>query len=153
MSAGPDLLGNRANRKFPVSGGAPDIILQCMKALVVLLAASGLLLASQRPAQAQVSWGIPLPFPFLFYNFNQGYQQPQPYYGTQRAYYSQPYYGSQPVYYRPGNSRSGDCTPSRHAYFYRPAYQPRYYYRPQPSYYYGPQPGYYGPGWGGYGGW
>ena len=98
-----------------------------MKALVVLLAASGLLLASQCPAQAQVSWGIPLPFPFLFYNFNQGYQQPQPYYGNQRAYYSQPYYGGQRVYYRPGYSRPGDCTPSRHAYFYRPYYQPRYY--------------------------
>jgi hypothetical protein len=60
-----------------------------MKALVVVLAACGLLLASQRPAQAQVSWGIPLPFPFLFYNFNQGYQQPQPYYGGQRVYYGQ----------------------------------------------------------------
>jgi hypothetical protein len=126
---------------FPFAGGTPDIILLRMKALVVLLAASGLLLASQRPAEAQVSWGIPLPFPFLFYNFNQGYQRPQA------------YYGNQPVYYRPGYSRPGDCTPSRHTFFYRPYYQPRYYYRPQPSYYYGPQPGYYGPGWGGYGGW
>jgi hypothetical protein len=139
----------------PVSfaGGTPDIIFQRMKTIVVLLAASGLLLASQRPAQAQVSWGIPLPFPFLFYNFDQGYQQPQPYYGNQSAYYNQPYNGGQPVYYRPGYSRPGDCTPSRHAYFYRPYYQPRSFYRPQPSYYYGPQPGYYGPRWGGYGGW
>jgi hypothetical protein len=56
-----------------------------VKALLVLLAACSLLLASQHPAQAQVSWGIPLPFPFLFYNFNQGYAQP--YYGGQRAYY------------------------------------------------------------------
>jgi hypothetical protein len=68
---------------FPFAGNTPDIIVQRMKAFVVLLAASGLLLASQRPAEAQVSWGIPLPFPFLFYNFNQGYQRPQPYYGNQ----------------------------------------------------------------------
>jgi hypothetical protein len=33
-----------------------------------------------------------IPFPFLFYNFNQGYQQPQPYYGGQRVYYGQGYY-------------------------------------------------------------
>src|SRR5208282_4564913 len=113
-----------------------------VKKLLVLLAACGLLLASQRPAQAQVSWGIPLPFPFLFYNFNQGYAQP--YYGGQRAYYGQGYY-----------CRPGDCTPSRRAYFYRRYYQPRYY-QPryyQPRYYYGPswQQSYYGPGWGGYG--
>lgn len=107
-----------------------------VKTLLVLLAAGSLLLASQRPAEGQVSWGIPLPFPFLFYNFNQGYSSPQPYYG-QRVYYGQR------SYYRPGN-----CTPSRSAYFYRPYYPPRYYY-------YGPawQPRYYGPGWGGYGGW
>jgi len=106
-----------------------------VKTLLVLIAACGLLLASQRPAQAQVSWGIPLPFPFLFYNFNQGYYS-QPYYG-QRAYYNRSYY-----------CRPGDCTPSRHAYFYRPYYRPRYYYGPawQPGYYYGPR-------WGGYGGW
>ena len=60
-----------------------------MKTLFALLAASGLLIASQHPAQAQVSFGIPLPFPFAFYNFNQGYYSQQPYYG-QRAYYSQP---------------------------------------------------------------
>jgi hypothetical protein len=106
-----------------------------VKTLLVLIAACGLLLASQRPAQAQVSWGIPLPFPFLFYNFNQGYYS-QPYYG-QRAYYNRSYY-----------CRPGDCTPSRNAYFYRPYYRPRYYYGPawQPGYYYGPR-------WGGYGGW
>jgi hypothetical protein len=39
-----------------------------MKTLFALLAASGLLIASQHPAQAQVSFGIPLPFPFAFYN-------------------------------------------------------------------------------------
>jgi hypothetical protein len=106
-----------------------------VKTLLVLIAACGLLLASQRPAQAQVSWGIPLPFPFLFYNFNQG-NYSQPYYG-QRVYYDRSYY-----------SRPGDCTPSRHAYFYHPYYRPRYYYGPalQPGYYYGPR-------WGGYGGW
>jgi hypothetical protein len=111
--------------------------IQCMKALLIVLAACGLLLASQRPAQAQVSWGFPLPFPFTFYNFNQGYYS-QPYYG--RAYYGQGYY-----------CRPGYCTPSRRAYYYRP----RYYYRPQyyyPQSYFGPS--YYGgPGWGGYGGW
>ena len=84
-----------------------------MKTLVVVLAACGLLLASQRPAQAQVSWGIP--FPFLFYNFNQGYQQPQPYYGGQRVYYGQGYY------FCPSS-----CTPTRRANYY----QPRYYYGP-----------------------
>ena len=105
-----------------------------VKTLLVLLAACALLLASQRPAQAQVSWGIPLPFPFLFYNFNQGSYSQQPYYGR-RVYY--------------GHTR--DCTPSRRAYLYRGYYRP--YYRP--PYYYAPewQPGYYGPGWGGYGGW
>jgi hypothetical protein len=107
-----------------------------VKTFLVMLAACALLFASQRSAQAQVSWGIPLPFPFLFYNFNQGYYSQQPYYG-QRAYYGQRYY-----------CRPGDCTPSRRAYFYRGYY-------PRPSYYYAPawQPGYYGPGWGGYGGW
>jgi hypothetical protein len=105
-----------------------------MKTLFVLLAACGLLLASQRPAQAQVSFGIPLPFPFVFYNFNQGYEQP--YYGGQRAYYGQGYYGQ--GYYAP-----------RRAYYYnyrRRYYRPRYYYRPQ--YYYQPQ-SYFGPSWGG----
>jgi hypothetical protein len=110
-----------------------------VKTLLVLLATCGLLLASQRPAQAQVSWGIPLPFPFLFYNFNQGYYSQQLSYG-QRAYYSQGYH-----------CRPGYCTHARHAYFnrgyYRPYYRPRYYYEPA-----WPQ-SYYGPGWGGYGGW
>jgi hypothetical protein len=99
-----------------------------VKTLQVLLAACALLLASQRPAQAQVSWGIPLPFPFLFYNFNQGYSNQQPYYGR-RVYYGQRYY-----------CRPGDCTVSRRAYFYRPYYRPPYYYAPAW------QPGYYGPG-------
>jgi hypothetical protein len=111
-----------------------ELRMNLVKTLLVLLAACALLLASQRPAQAQVSWGIPLPFPFLFYNFNQGYYSQQPYYG-QRVYY--------------GHIR--DCTPSRRAYFYRGYYRP--YYRP--PYYYAPewQSGYDGPGWGGYGGW
>jgi len=108
-----------------------------VKTPLVLLAACGLILASQRPAQAQVSWGIPLPFPFLFYNFNQGYAQP--YYGGQRAYYGQGYY-----------CRPGDCTPSRaraYYYGYRRYYPPRYYYAPAW------RQSYFGPSWGGYGGW
>ena len=115
--------------------------LYCVKTLLVLLAACSLLFAFQRPAQAQASWGIPPPFPFLFYNSNQGYQQP--YYGGQRVYYGQGYY-----------CRPGYCTPSRRAYFYRQYYRPRYYYRPQyyQQSYFGPN-GYYGPDWGGYGGW
>src|SRR5271166_2938212 len=70
-----------------------------VKTPLVLLAACGLILASQRPAQAQVSWGIPLPFPFLFYNFNQGYAQP--YYGGQRAYYGYRRYYPPRYYYAP----------------------------------------------------
>jgi hypothetical protein len=125
---------NFYRRQNRMRASLAELKMNPVKTLLVLLAACGLLLASQRPAQAQVSWGIPLPFPFLFYNFNQGYYS-QPYYG-QRVYYGRGYY-----------CRPGYCTPSRHAYFYRPYYRPRYYYGPAW------QPGYYGPGWGGYGGW
>jgi len=116
-----------------------ELIVTAVKTLLSLLTGCVLLLASERQAQAQISWGIPLPFPFLFYNFNQGY-------------YSQPVYYNQRYYYRPAN-----CTPARATYFYRGSYRPyyyppRYYYRPPwPPGYYGP--GYYGPGRGGYGGW
>src|SRR5260370_10426301 len=113
------ILGRRKNR---VRGSLASIKFNAVKTLLVLLAACGLLFASQRPAQAQASWGIPLPFPFLFYNFGQSYQQPyygQGYYGGKRAYYGQRYYCG-----------PGYCTPSRRAYFYRQYYRPRYYYRP-----------------------
>ena len=115
--------------------------MKTVKTLSILLVAGGLVLAFQRPAQAQVSWGIPLPFPFLFYNFNEGYSSQQPYY-RQRVYYGQRYY-----------CRPSNCTPSRSAYFYRPYYPPRYYYGPawQPGYYVPTR--YYGPAWSGYVGW
>jgi hypothetical protein len=86
------------------------------KLLIFLLAVCALVL-SQVPARAQVSWGIPLPFPFLFYNFGPSYDYP--YYG---GYYYRPYCG-RPYY----NYRSG---------YYRGYYRPRYY---------GSR--YYGPGW------
>ena len=123
--------------KIGMRASVAELKVNPVKTLLVLLAACGLLLASQRPAQAQASWGIPLPFPFLFYNFNQGYAQP--YYGGQRAYYGQGYY-----------CRPGDCTPSRaraYYYGYRRYYRPRYYYAPAW------QQSYFGPSWGGYGGW
>jgi hypothetical protein len=106
-----------------------------MKTLLVLLAACGLLLLSQQPARAQVSWGFPLPFPFLFYNFHQDYYGygPQPYYGR-RAYYSQ------------GRCVRPYCVPGRRAYYYRGYYYgPRYDYAPEG--YYWPNWGYYGGGW------
>jgi hypothetical protein len=90
-----------------------------MKTLLALLTGCVLLVASEHQAQAQVSWGIPLPFPFLFYKFNQGCYSAPPYY-TQRYWY----------YYRPSNS-----TPSQASYVYRGYYQP-YYYPPR-YYYYG----------------
>jgi hypothetical protein len=61
-----------AAQKIKVRDALVELKINPVKTLLVLLAACALLLASQRPAQAQVSWGIPLPFPFLFYNFNQG---------------------------------------------------------------------------------
>jgi hypothetical protein len=89
-----------------------------MNKLLILLLAICALVLSQLPARAQgVSWGIPLPFPFLFYNFGPSYDQP--YYG---GYYHRSYYG-RPYYYGRG------C-------YYRGYYRPRYY---------GPR--YYGPGW------
>jgi hypothetical protein len=40
------------------------------KLLIVLLIICGLVFAAQPPARAQgVSFGIPLPFPFMFYNY------------------------------------------------------------------------------------
>ena len=90
-----------------------------MNKLLILLLATCALVLSQLPARAQgVSWGIPLPFPFLFYNFGPSYNA-QPYYG---GYYYRPYYA------RP--------------YHYRRSYYNGGYYRPR---YYGPR--YYGPGW------
>jgi hypothetical protein len=89
-----------------------------MKKLQILLLSVCALVLFQFPARAQgVSWGIPLPFPFLFYNFCPTYGQP--YYG---GYYYRPYYG-------------------RPYYYYRSSYY-RGYYRPR---YYGPR--YYGYGW------
>jgi hypothetical protein len=90
-----------------------------MKKLLILLFSVCALVLTQLPAQAQcVSWGIPLPFPFLFYNFGP-------------SYYSQPYYSG--YYYRPYYSRS---------YYYPRGYYYGGYYRPR---YYGSP--YYGPGW------
>jgi hypothetical protein len=94
-----------------------------MKKLIILLLPI-LFLAIQRPANAQgVSFGFPLPFPFLFYNFGPDYST-QTYYS---GYYPRAYCGRRAYYYR-------------RPYYYRPSYYGGYY-RP-----------YYGPGWGGYGG-
>jgi hypothetical protein len=95
-----------------------------MKKLIILLLPI-LFLAIQRPANAQgVSFGFPLPFPFLFYNFGPDYST-QTYYSG--GYYPRAYCGRRAYYYR-------------RPYYYRPSYYGGYY-RP-----------YYGPGWGGYGG-
>jgi hypothetical protein len=104
----------------------PGGVFSMKKLLIVLLPI--LFFGAQLPSQAQgVSFGIPLPFPFLFYNFGPAYAA-QPYYG---GYYRPAYYG-----------------PPR--YYHRPAYYYGYgYYRP----YYPPPYGRYGPGWYGYGGW
>ena len=96
------------------------------KLLIVLLPI--LLFSAPLPSRAQnVSFGIPLPFPFLFYNFGPTYYS-QPYYG---GYYRRPYYGHRAYYY------------GRNCYYgtgyYRPYYPVRYWR--------------YGPGWYGYGGW
>jgi hypothetical protein len=100
---------------------------QMKKLLILFVAICGLMLATQPLGRAQgVSFGIPLPFPFLFYNFGPTYYA-QLYYGA--AYYPRPYY-VRPVRY------------------YRPAYHYRYYgYYYRPRYY---RPAYYGPGWYGY---
>jgi hypothetical protein len=92
-----------------------------MNKLLILSLAICALVLSQLPARAQVSWGIPLPFPFLFYNFGPSYAEP--YYG---GYYYRSYCGR--PYYRP--------------YYYGRAGYYRGYYRPRS---YGPR--YYGPGW------
>jgi hypothetical protein len=97
-----------------ISGGTDQ-----MKKLLILLFSICALGLAQLPTQAQgVSFGIPLPFPFLFYNFGP-------------TYYAQPYYGG--YYYRPYYARP---------YGYRRPYYYNGYYRPR---YYGPR--YYGPGW------
>ena len=69
-----------------------------MKALVVLIAACGLLFASQRPAQAQVT-----------FSFGSGYYSP--WYG---GYYGDPGYGYYPSYYGYGG-------------YYRPYWRHRFY--------------------------
>ena len=70
-----------------------------MKRLLILLVSiCALVLAAQLPVRAQgVSYGIPLPFPFVFYNFGPTCSA-QPYYGT--AYYPRSYYGRPVRYYR-----------------------------------------------------
>ena len=68
-----------------------------MKKLLIALLPI-LFFGTQLPSQAQnVSFGIPLPFPFLFYNFGPAYSA-QPYYG---GYYRRTYYGRPAYYYRP----------------------------------------------------
>jgi hypothetical protein len=112
-------------RLWHVSASLPGGVFSMKKLLIVLLPI--LLFSAQLPSQAQnVSFGIPLPFPFLFYNFGSA-SYSQPYYG---GYYRRPYYG-------------------RPAYYYRPAYYGYRYYRP----YYPPRYWGYGPGWYGYGAW
>jgi hypothetical protein len=102
-------------------GLVPSGVRQMKKLLILLLSICALVLA-QFPARAQgVSFGIPLPFPFLFYNFGPTYYS-QPYYG---GYYGRPYYGG---------------------YYGRPYYARPYYYR-RAYYYGGYRPRYYGPGW------
>jgi hypothetical protein len=64
-----------------------------MKKLLILLLAI-LFLGAQLPAHAQgVSFGIPLPFPFMFYNFGPGYSTQSYYTG-----YNRPAYCGRPAY-------------------------------------------------------
>jgi hypothetical protein len=107
-----------------------------MKKLLILLLAL-FFLGAQLPTHAQgVSFGIPLPFPFLFYNFGPTYYGPG-YYGGYyprastyyNGYYPRAYWGRPGYYYRR----------SYYGGYYRPYYRPRYWG--------------YGPGWYGYGGW
>src|SRR5258708_34155739 len=85
-----------------------------MNKLLILLLAICALVLSQLPAQAQgVSWGIPLPFPFLFYNFSPSYNA-QPYYG---GYYFPPHHSRPSFYIR--------------SYFTTGLYQPPYFVPPQ----------------------
>ena len=95
-----------------------------MKKLLILLLPV-LFLSTQFPAHADgVSFGIPLPFPFMFYNFGSDYSTQTYYNGYYRpAYYGRPvrYYGR--AYYYGGYSRPYG--------YYRPYYRPRYWgYRP-----------------------
>jgi hypothetical protein len=86
------------------------------KLLLLLLAFFALFLSTQYPSRADgVSFGFPLPFPFLFYNFgsSQSYCA-QPYYS---GYYCRPYYA--PRYYRRAYYYGG---------YYHRYLRPRYYY-------------------------
>ena len=68
------------------------------KSLILLLLVSALVVAPL-PARADgISFGIPLPFPFVFYNFGPA----EPAYS---GYYYRPYYG-RPYYGRPYGSPS-----------------------------------------------
>jgi hypothetical protein len=97
-----------------------------MRKLLILLLPI-LLLSTQLSARADgVSFGIPLPFPFLFYNFDQSYSSQPAYNG---GYYRRSYYYAPGYYPR--------------AYYYGGYYRPWYYRR-----WYGYRwPGYYRPGW------
>jgi hypothetical protein len=117
------------------------------KTLVILVAVLGFCVG--RSAEAQVSFGIPLPFPFLFWNPS-GCSE-QGYYGNcgagdySRSYYSYPnvgYYayssGYDPNTYAPGYRRyyygSGYYRPYwrrgyYNGYYRRGYYGQRYYYR------------------------
>jgi hypothetical protein len=95
------------------------------KIFVVLVAVFGLCFG--RSAQAQVSFGIPLPFPFVFWTPS-GYSQ-QGYYGNcgpggySRSYYSYPNLG----YY----AYSSGYDPNTYATgYYRRHYYGNGYYRP-----------------------
>jgi hypothetical protein len=94
-----------------------------MKKSLILLLLIGALVVTPLPARAGgISFGIPLPFPFVFYNFGSD----QPCYG---GYYSRPY-GARPYYHR-------------RAYYYGGYYGG--YFRPR--YYYGSRYSYFGRGW------
>ena len=72
-----------------------------MKQLLILFLSICALLITQVPAEAgHLSFGIPLPFPFVFYNFGSKYC-PQP--GYEKGY-SKDYY-----YYRPSSTGPWCC--------------------------------------------
>jgi hypothetical protein len=118
----PEIMANSAKPQWRIT----------MRRLLILLFPI-FLLSTQLCARADgVSFGIPLPFPFLFYNFGQTYNaQPAYYYG---GYYGRPYCA--PGYYR-------------RAYYYGGYYRPRYRSY-QPGWYGYRWPGYYRPSWWGY---
>ena len=90
-------------------------------------------LCSQLTVRADgVSFGIPLPFPFLFYNFDQSYYAQPSYYS---GYQCRPSYA--PGYYRP-------------AYYYGGYYRPRYWRCSRPGWYGYRWSGRYPLGWYGY---